>query len=1155
MNGMKGRIMSKVIFKLTFKHPNFKSTKSKNVAHLKYIATRPGVDKTVTESDLIKELEKGIEAIRETQTILHDDESNNDKYLKYIDERPKSHGLFGQEGAEDINKVQEELSKCDSFVWRGIISLREEDAKALGYLSKDKWQDFLRKKMPDVTNEMGIRMTNARWVAAVHMEKGHPHVHFMLWEKVPEKIIGTVSKNTLNKIRKNLTDEVFEDERLNIINEKNAMRDLIKELAKDDIGKAVRIIKDVGQNSVEIRSIAKETNQEGVAPKLYGEEENDLINKIRNLSGMMPGKGRVMLKFMPEDVKKEVRDIADYILSKPDFAASLEKNLKAAEELARMYTNKEEDIKAARDNSYNDIRDRVCQIILKGAAESLRENNIYVDNDLSKNFVEFIKNLNNKINDMPEKIAVLNKMAMSLYETNHTYEKIINVLSDFSEKQGLNLKQEDIFNIVKNVKDIGATSQDDIFSSPKKINFIMSNLKLCGYTEKEAYEKIKDAIRKETNEFENYIKNLHRDGFFDYDNGSYKLTSKGIEEFLNTKTFDKIQKSILKQLEGGQRTLSELIDNKDVYNNLIKKDPEEFKVGKFDLKIKDLFGDDNKITLKEIEEAVYKKYNDADIDKIEKEYNIYLKRIEKLCLNGYIEIDKNTSTYSFTQEGLNALKNLNERMEISKFDANVVLKYIDNVENGVLNDVKLKEMVYCDIANKKADSYYEKFIDVIESKEYSDYINVDNNGNVTITDEGNKLSFELQKVIKYFNNSNGQLTDEKLKELINKECRDPFLSDKKFKQVLSDIHELIDKDYIVRLKNGSYLIDNSLQDICNLSYHVYKEGGSIRKDELREVLYKNIHNEDAENHYKYIIRRLEFLKKEGIVSGDKGEYKITSYGAVKRDEILTPQIKYLWKELQFLIKLGLVKEIEKGTFVTTDKYKGIPRTNPVTNSEFNQTLNKLIISSYGNIDINKLERASQRIAANKYINGEYEKLPVNYEKLRESCGVEDTVKKTLKNISTALLVSGVEINEVKQIMLSWNDRSLSNLDPDMIVKDINETAQKVEDDRKFGRVTVISKSDWDRMFKDLGVDALQWIYKSLNWKEFNSSGMGLYSIINSIWKSTWSELERERLQTEAQAEAMKRNMSRQRASENKSARKEIAKKLKDKGSFSSEIEQ
>ena len=113
---MKGRIMSKVIFKLTFKHPNFKSTKSKNVAHLKYIATRPGVDKTVTESDLIKELEKGIEAIRETQTILHDDDSNNDKYLKYIDERPKSHGLFGQEGAEDINKVQEELSKCDSFV-------------------------------------------------------------------------------------------------------------------------------------------------------------------------------------------------------------------------------------------------------------------------------------------------------------------------------------------------------------------------------------------------------------------------------------------------------------------------------------------------------------------------------------------------------------------------------------------------------------------------------------------------------------------------------------------------------------------------------------------------------------------------------------------------------------------------------------------------------------------------------------------------------------------------------------------------------------------------------------------------------------------------------------------------------------------------------
>ena len=106
--------MSRVIFKMTFKHPNFKDSTAKNAAHVNYIATRSGVDKSVTESDLNKELEKGIEKIP----------SDDEVYLKYIDERPRSHGLFGAEGIEDLDSIRKEISECESFVWRGIISLR-----------------------------------------------------------------------------------------------------------------------------------------------------------------------------------------------------------------------------------------------------------------------------------------------------------------------------------------------------------------------------------------------------------------------------------------------------------------------------------------------------------------------------------------------------------------------------------------------------------------------------------------------------------------------------------------------------------------------------------------------------------------------------------------------------------------------------------------------------------------------------------------------------------------------------------------------------------------------------------------------------------------------------------------------------------------------
>lgn len=110
--------------------------------------------------------------------------------------------MFGQDGIEDPREVQEEISQVQSFVRRGIVSLKGDDAKNLGYLEKEQWQDMLRKRFPDMAAEMGIPITNLRWIADVHMEKGHPHAHIMLWEKEPKKTIGIVNTKTLDNIRK-----------------------------------------------------------------------------------------------------------------------------------------------------------------------------------------------------------------------------------------------------------------------------------------------------------------------------------------------------------------------------------------------------------------------------------------------------------------------------------------------------------------------------------------------------------------------------------------------------------------------------------------------------------------------------------------------------------------------------------------------------------------------------------------------------------------------------------------------------------------------------------------------------------------------------------------------------------------------------------------
>lgn len=1141
--------MSRVIFKMTFKHPNFKDSAAKNAAHVNYIATRSGVDKSVTETDLNKELEKGIEKIP----------SDDEIYLRYIDERPRSHGLFGAEGIEDLDNVRKEISECESFVWRGIISLREEDAQNLGYLSKDKWQDFLRKKMPDIANEMGIRITNLKWVSAIHMEKGHPHAHIMFWEKNPERTIGTLKSKGLDNIRKILTDEVFEDERLQLTNEKNAMRDLIRDLAKNDVGEATRILKDVRSNILELRTLIPEMNKESIPPRLYDEEELSLSNKIKKLSGMLPGTGRVMLKFMPQDVKEEVKSIAEFILRQPDFAASIERNLKAVEDLTRMYTGKEEAIQKARDNAYNDIRDRVCQIILRGAVESLRDNQLYIDGELANNFVSYIENLNNQINLVPEKVAVLNQIALSLIRTGHTDENIQKLLYEYSQNEGLGFKDSHLLKIITDLKESGAAANEiNIFSSSKKIDFMLSNLKLSKYSETEAFGMLREAIKQDSQELEKHLQKLCDGGYLKLVDNTYQLTEKGMNDFLIDKKLDNPQKVILKSLENGEKSFDDLIINREVFGSMLNKDPEEFKISKFDLKVREEFGNDNKITLKELEGRIYEKYSGSDdIVKAESEFDIIKNRIEKLCLNGYVQLDKETGSFSFTQEGIEELNNISGGIEFTRYDANVTLSYLDKAE-GILKAEELKKVLNEEIVNQRAKLLYEKSSELLESVNTKEYINIDEGGNITATKQGKNLSYHLQKIIKYFNQVNGPLDKIKLKELCSKEFKNESLevAEEKYEEAMTNIKEQVDKGNIIQLKDGSYIIDPVKYDIKNLLYQINKEGGSIPKDKLKDVFEKNIPNIESENQYKYFIKRLDNLKEQGYLAGEDKEYKFTDRGLEKREDLLKPERGYLKKELGYLKKLGFIEQTESG-YGVTEKYlhyikNGVDfqKSNSMKKGVFNNELIKLIDKSYDRLEVKKIERTNQRLATGKYINGDYAKLQSDYKSLREFCHVEDTISKTLNKLSTALLVSGVSVENVKIMLHNWNDRSMSQLESEKINEIINKANKNVEDDRVFGRLTVVSKSEWEKIFKDLGVkDPPQWIYKGYGWKEFNHSGMGMFSIVNDIWKSAWKTMEQQRLQSEAQAEMLKKKMLKQQATENKSAMVEQIRKNKDKSAM------
>ena len=478
---------SKVIFKISFKHPNLKSTKQNNASHVAYIATRSGVDKTLTEADLQKEMEKG---------GLEDDD-----YARYIGERPQSHGLFGQNGIENPKAIQEELSNYNHYVYRTIISIREDDAQNLGFTDKAKWEDMLRSKVFDMADKMGIKATNLRWVGAIHMAQGHPHAHVLIWEKTPTRTIGIIKQQSIDNIKKILTKEIFEDERLQLLQEKTIMRDLLKDLTVREVSTAVKDFKEINDKLDEILLGDKGIR---IAPKLFDNKERELIAQISLIAEKLPQQGNMLYKFMPEDVKEQIDKTVSYLMDQTNFKALLEQNIKTVEKLESLKLSTPEEIEKAIGDVEKDLKKRLAQIVLKGAIESSKQNAFHVVEELSEKALKVIQELNKPIDLKYEKEKILKEMATVLVKTDFPNKEINEYLKKYAELQGIQFSDNHIKNLtiktLESIQNRRNPSFEKLLEKPTKaqikkdIDKHLTVLKSVGVPENEALKRIKKAL-------------------------------------------------------------------------------------------------------------------------------------------------------------------------------------------------------------------------------------------------------------------------------------------------------------------------------------------------------------------------------------------------------------------------------------------------------------------------------------------------------------------------------------------------------------------------------------------------------------------------------------------------------------------------------------
>ena len=158
-----------------------------------------------------------------------------DGYLKYIATRPRAerrgdHGLFSTRYAVSLRDTMEEVAAHPGPVWTIILSLRREDASALGYDSAERWRTLLLQHQTKLAQAMKIPANDFRWCAAYHDEGYHPHVHMMVWSADPKR--GYLTKAGISAMRSTLTNTIFQEEMHNLYEKKDlAYRELVRQPA------------------------------------------------------------------------------------------------------------------------------------------------------------------------------------------------------------------------------------------------------------------------------------------------------------------------------------------------------------------------------------------------------------------------------------------------------------------------------------------------------------------------------------------------------------------------------------------------------------------------------------------------------------------------------------------------------------------------------------------------------------------------------------------------------------------------------------------------------------------------------------------------------------------------------------------------------------
>ena len=280
-------------------------------------------------------------------------------YMGYMAERPRSHGLFGDEDNVDMDAVMQELNEYPGNIWTHIISLKREDAERLGYDHAAQWRNLLRTHRNEIAEAMHIPPSDFRWYAAFHDEGDHPHVHMMAWSTKPGQ--AYLAQDGIRQIKSKLINDIFKQEMLHTYEQKSSSRDELVRKAR-----------------AEMKSLVQEMQQ---AIGNHPEVESLMIRLVSQLESVQ---GKKKYGYLPKDIKSTVDEIVNQMERFPAVDDCYQVWWELQCQIENFYSKKERQRPPLSDQKeFRSIKNAVIQ-----EAENIRLGKVTFEDEFAETMVE-----------------------------------------------------------------------------------------------------------------------------------------------------------------------------------------------------------------------------------------------------------------------------------------------------------------------------------------------------------------------------------------------------------------------------------------------------------------------------------------------------------------------------------------------------------------------------------------------------------------------------------------------------------------------------------------------------------------------------------------------------------------------------------------------